>query len=182
LKDLFIIKKYSRSVIELIPADKYDACLSDCQNLIKIFSEYTDLVEVLNTELIREGKKKELCIDLARNLEFSDMWSKLFLLLIHNGRFNKILQIITSIQHGIYLKMNTVIVKLHLARKQDDQTVKRIIAYLKKVINKEVIAEIQYNKDLLGGFYAETDTMIVDGSLKNNLMRFANLKQQKQFK
>ena len=178
MKDLLIVKKYAKSVVEIITEDDFDACLRDAKILKELFAEQAKLVTILDTRLVSREQKSEFISAIKPGLQFADMWEKLFYLLIHNDRFHQIINILREIEQQIYHKQNSLIVKLKLARKQDKATTTKIITYLEKIFQKKVLAEIEYEPELLGGFYAETDNMIVDSSLQNNLKIFVTKKQQ----
>ncbi|MDP8220802.1 MAG: F0F1 ATP synthase subunit delta [Candidatus Stygibacter frigidus] len=180
MNDLLIIKKYAQSVAEVMEHDELQICLKDVKILKDIFVEQPKLIEILKTRLVSKQQKTLLIQDVVNELHFSEMWEKLFLLLIHHLRFHQIVNILKELESEIYYKQNTLIVSLKLAHKQDKSTTDKIIAYLEGIYKKDVIAEIEYDPELLGGFYAESETMIVDGSLKNNLKIFVTKKQPKQ--
>jgi len=180
LNDLLIIKKYAKSVAEVIEHEEYHICLNDAENLKALFIEQPELIEILKTSLVSKEQKTLLIREVIDNLHFSEMWEKLFFLLIHHNRFHKIVNILKELENEVYKKQNALVVSLKLAHKQDKSTTDKIIAYLEGIYKKEVIADIEYDPELLGGFYAESETMIVDGSLKNNLNIFVTKKQPKQ--
>ncbi len=182
MKDSFIINRYARSVVEVLDKEAYKDCLKDIALLEAIFTEQPQLIEILQTRLVRKNKKTTIIDALTEELNLKEMWKQLFFLLIQNGRILQIVNIIREIENHIYEKQNVVCVKLKLARELDQEITDRIIKYLEKVLQKEVIAEIEYNEDILGGFYAETGNMVVDASLKNNLRKFVNYNQQNKFK
>ena len=180
MNDLLIIKKYAKSVAEVIDHEEYQICLKDAKNLKALFIDQPKLIEILKTRLVSKQQKTLLIQDAVNNLHFSEMWEKLFFLLIHHMRFHQIVNILKELESEIYNKQNALVVSLKLAHKQDKSTTDKIIAYLEGIYKKEVIADIEYDPELLGGFYAESETMIVDGSLKNNLNIFVTKKQPKQ--
>ncbi len=182
MKDLFIIIRYARAVVEVLKKEDYADCLKDTSLLNTIFTEYPQLLEILQTRLVKKNKKTSMVDAITQELHFSEMWNKLFILLIQNGRIIRIVKILQEIENCVYEKQNILSVKLELARKLDKENTDRIIKYLEKVLKKDVIVELEYRKDILGGFYAETKDMIVDGSLKNNLQKFVNYNQQNKVK
>lgn len=179
MKDLFIIKTYANSVVDLIPVEKYEDCLNDLSILKKAFENQPELIEILHTRLVSKKKKEDICHELTSKLNFPQLWQKLIFLLIHHDRLKKVTGILTKVENNIYQKLDTIVVNLKLARKQDKSTEKEILNYLAGVFGKNIKADISYDKSILGGFYAETDNMIVDGSLRNNLNKFVNSIQNK---
>jgi len=178
LKELIIIQKYAKSVVEIINKDQYENCLKDIGLLIDIFHKQPQLIDILHTKLVDKSKKTELIKQLTGDLYHSDMWKKLFELLISNYRFYMIDQIISAIKHNIYQKQDILVIKLILAHPQQKEVTDKIIKYLETVFKQKVIPEIEYDKTIIGGFYAETTDMIVDGSIRNNLYKFVNISQK----
>jgi F-type H+-transporting ATPase subunit delta len=180
LNDLLIIKKYAKSVADIIDQKEYQLCLKDAEALRALFIEQPEFIEILKTRLVSKEEKTLLLQEVLKNLHFSEMWEKLFFLLIHHTRFHQIVNILKELEKEIYSKQNALIVNIKLAHKQDESTMDKIMTYLKGIYKKDIIAKIEYDPELLGGFYAESDTMTVDGSLRNNLKIFVTKKQPKQ--
>ena len=178
MKELIIINKYAISVVEVIKKDHYGNCLRDAELLMNIFHKQPHLIDILHTKLVDRSKKADLINQLTAELYHSEMWKKLFELLISNYRFYMIDQIISAIKHNIYQKQDILVIKLILAHPQQKEVTDKIIKYLESVFKQKVIPEIEYDKTIIGGFYAETTDMIVDGSIRNNLSKFVNISQK----
>ena len=53
---------------------------------------------------------------------------------------------------------------------------KDIIKVIKNVLKKDVILDIEINPEIIGGFIAQTESLLIDGSVKNNLIRLTKIR------
>jgi len=65
--------------------------------------------------------------------------------------------------------------------KSDEKTLietakKAAKAVIGENLNKDIVLNLVINPEILGGFIAETDSLRIDGSIKNNLIKFVNMK------
>jgi ATP synthase F1 delta subunit len=178
LKELFIINKYARCVVEILSVSEYDDCLTDIGILRDAIHQQHEFIELMHTRQLKFHKKTAMVEALTSDLKLNDMWKQLFLLLIKNSRFLKIDLILSEIRKQIYAEQGIMTAKLKLASKQDENTTKKIGKYLEKILDKKVLISIEYDKKILGGFYAETESLIIDGSLRYNLKKFVNNRQK----
>ena len=50
---------------------------------------------------------------------------------------------------------------------------------LKDILGKDVILDVKINPEILGGFVATTNSLLIDGSIKNNLVKLLKVKSKK---
>lgn len=172
MKEQVVIKKYASALVESFTEENYKELLGDIDLLETVFSGEEKLLMLLQSHLVDKKEKEQILNEIVKELKFSTIWKSLFLLLIKNNRFNLFPQILSSAKDVIFKKQGKLKLKLKLARKQDNETLDKILQFLKTKLHKEIIAEIEYDKSIIGGFRAETDDMIIDGSIQNNLKKF----------
>jgi len=172
LNDKIIINKYASAAAAAFPEIELQNALDDLEILKNVFNDNQKLIHLLQSHLISKTQKNEIIDNIVRDLSQKSVWHNLFLLLISNFRFIMILQIISATQKFILAKHGKIRVSLKFAQQQDEETISRILEYLKKVLHKNIVADIEYDKSIIGGFLAETEDMVIDGSIQNNLNRF----------
>jgi ATP synthase F1 delta subunit len=175
LIDRVIINRYAFAVAHSFQEFEYQPALEDIETLKVVLSDNSDLLYILQTDLTSENQKIELIELVTNKLNLKTIWQNLFFIMIKNSRFFLILPVIVATRREIYIKQGKLPILLNLARQQDDETLPEILEYLKKIIHKDIIPEIEYDETLIGGFRAETDDMVIDGSIRNNLQRFIKM-------
>lgn len=180
MKDKVVIKKYAFAASDSLEGQNNDLVLQELKILSEVFQDNKKLVFMLQSHLTSKQEKNEVIKSIVADLEYKDVWEKLFLLLIKNYRFHLICDIITEIRTYIYDIQNKRTVIIKLAKKEDQEVIPQILIYLKKILKKEIVAEIMYDTSIIGGFRAETEDLIIDGSILNNLKRFTQLNTKNQ--
>jgi F-type H+-transporting ATPase subunit delta len=80
--------------------------------------------------------------------------------------------IIDDLEHLILDSKNTAKVILKVAHKQSEETINAIKSQIREILQKEIILEIITQPEIIGGFIAETKSLQIDGSVRNNLEKF----------
>ncbi|MCF7919341.1 MAG: ATP synthase F1 subunit delta [Candidatus Cloacimonetes bacterium] len=172
MNDKIIINKYASAAASAFPETELQHALEDLNILRTVFTDNQKIINLLQSHLISKLQKNEIIEQITGDLHQKSVWQNLFLLLISNFRFTLILHIISATRKFILAKQDKINVSLKFAQQQDEETVSRILEYLKKVFHKNIVADIEYDKSIIGGFTAETEDMVIDGSIQNNLKRF----------
>lgn len=133
--------------------------------------EEKNLIRILESILTPYKQKIELVKLVSNNLE-NKIWFNFFKILIQKQRFGLLNFILNQIESAIYREQKVKRIKLTLARKHKNKIINSIKAFLRPIYNKDLIFELHYNKDLMGGFIAESDSLTVDASIKKNLEKF----------
>lgn len=179
MKDQVIIRKYASALVDSFNEKDFDDLLEDINCLDEVFSTEKKLPLLLESHLIDKSKKDTLLNELTEQLHNQKIWKNFFLLLIKNSRCLITPFILLSARESIYEKQNKLQLQLTFARKQNQETLDKILLYLKNKLNKEIVADIKYDQSVIGGFRAETIDMIIDGSIQNNLKRFVQASKKK---
>ena len=113
----------------------------------------------------------KIALDMTQNLKNTNMWKNLFGILIKKHRFNIITDILQDMENMILDKKNQIKVELTIAHDLPETVLDSISAKLKDILRKDIILETKIDPEILGGFVATTDSLLIDGSIKNNLVR-----------
>ncbi len=172
MKDFEVSKRYAKAFIELISVDEHAELLEDIRGLQEILTENPEIIRSVHLMILSHPRKKKLVTALAENMNFAERWQSLFMLLVQKRRFSSILTILECMEDTILQENNRVKVTLSVARKHDDQTMQNITRLLEDILKKKVEFKTRVRPELIAGFHAETSSLIIDGSVKNNLERF----------
>ena len=62
-------------------------------------------------------------------------------------------------------------VLLKIARQQSDEMIAKISVKISDILQKKIVLTVQIQPEIIGGFVAETESISIDGSIKNNLIK-----------
>ena len=79
-------------------------------------------------------------------------------------------------ENEILASKNQVKVELSVAHQLPDNLLDSISIELKKILEKDIILKTKIDPEILGGFVATTDSLIIDGSIKNHLIKLLKMK------
>ena len=175
MKATLLAIRYAKAVLANLSPDGYDSFLNDIHRLQEILAIHTDIISSLDSFLYPPRKRIALAKELTTDLKHSSIWKNLFIILVNKHKFSIITVILYSLEELVLDKNNTVKVNLTLAFEQSDNIVNEIKQYVKSILKKNVIFKVTVNPVIIGGFVAETDHIRIDGSIKNNLVKFAQL-------
>ena len=174
MKNKLIAKRYAKAVMENISEDS-TSFLNDIILLKKFFSDNPEAVQTADSLLYSINKRIEIIKEIARISHNQKIWNNLFQLLVQKHKFIIIREILTELESTILENKNQEKVHLKIAHKHPDEILKKLEAIISNIIKKELILEITIDPEIIGGFVASTEALVIDGSIRNNLIKFKNI-------
>jgi F-type H+-transporting ATPase subunit delta len=172
VKNILLARRYSLAIYKSIERDKHDSILKDISALRVVFAQYKDLIKNTDSYLVAIEKRIAVAQTIADTLTNKEIWKNLFDILIKRHKFSVIPLIIDDLEHLVLDSANKAKVLLKVAHKQSDETITKIKSKISDIIEKDVILDIVTDPQIIGGFIAETESLQIDGSVKNNLEKF----------
>ncbi|MDY6916139.1 MAG: ATP synthase F1 subunit delta [Candidatus Cloacimonadota bacterium] len=179
MKHKLIAQRYSRAILKLIDEKEFSKLYDDVRSLQQICKEIPEQLKILDSMLISFSKRKVIGEELCKNLKFKQIWKNLIHVLIHKHRVEILPDICDEIENHILSIQNKQKVTLKVAHKHPQETIDIIVERLRKILQKEIILNLVIEPKIVGGFMAETESLRIDGSIKNNLIKFVNMKSKK---
>ena len=176
MKTKLLAQRYSRAVMKSVSEESYDSLLTDVNALEQLITSENELFTKVGSRVLALPKRKELIGILVEQLILKELWSPLFDLLLHKQRFNALPDIVQDIENVIYESRNMIKVVLKLAHQHESETMDRIKTMVSDILKKDVVWELEIVPELIGGFVAEAESIHIDGSIRNNLIKFKNMK------
>ena len=164
-----------QSPIRLIDVSLFSSILKDIESLDKIFSDFPQSISIIDSFLYPIKDRLEIVQKITNSLENKEIWSNLFNLLIKNHRFSLILAILSDFESTILLLKNQLKVNLKIAYQHSPETIEKIKNKLENLFKYKIIFKTTIDSTIIGGFIATTDSMLVDGSIKHNLIRLSKI-------
>ena len=179
MKNKLVAQRYANAVIMNVNEDLYASLLDDVTILNQIFASSPESIKIIDSFLLSIPKRIELTKDITAKLKNTNIWKNLFEILIKKHRFSIILDILKEIEIFILHSRNQIKVVLKIAHSISNETLEKIKSKIVKILKKDIVLNIQITPEIIGGFVAEAESIHIDGSIKNNLIKFINIKSNK---
>ena len=171
MKNLAIARRYAKALIligkEDGQAEQYRKELGGVSGLM---DKGTELEQAICNPLYHaEGRRKVLQTIIGK-LDLSKVMTSFLLLLFDKGRIGYINSINEFYQEFADELKGVAQAKLVSARELSSQAVDKIRAALSKMTGKEITLDIQQNPDLIGGVVTKIGDLVLDGSIKTQLV------------
>lgn len=179
MKNKLIAQRYANAVIMNVNEDLYTSVMDDVYILNQIFASSPESIKIIDSFLLSIPKRIELTKDITAKLKNTNIWKNLFEILIKKHRFSIILDILIEIEIFILYSRNQIKVVLKIAHSISNETLDKIKSKIVKILKKDIVLNIKITPEIIGGFVAEAESIHIDGSIKNNLIKFMNIKSKK---
>ncbi len=179
MKNKLIAQRYANAVIMNVKEDLHTSLLDDVSVLNQIFAYSPESIKIIDSFLLSIPKRIGLTKDITAKLRNTNIWKNLFEILIKKHRFSIILDILKEIEIFILHSRNQIKVVLKIAHSISNETLEKIKSKIVKILKKDIVLNIQIAPEIIGGFVAEAESIHIDGSIKNNLIKFINIKSNK---
>lgn len=171
MRNKLIAQRYAKAIILNMEDRMLDSLLEDINSLNAIFSQDPSLIKSFDSFLYPLKKRIDLALNVADKLNNKNIWENLFQILIEKHRFTIILDILIDLEERILDSRNQIKVSLKIAHEQTDNILNDIVAVIKDILKKDVVLDIEIDPEIIGGFIAQTNSILIDGSIKNNLVK-----------
>ena len=174
MRNKLIAQRYSKAIILNMEKRLLDSLLEDTSSLKTFFSQVPSLIKSFDSFLYPLEKRIDLALDVADKLNNKNIWKNLFQILIKKHRFTIISDILYELEENILDSRNQIKVSLKIAREQTDKILNDIAEVIKDILKKDVILDVKIDSSIIGGFIAQTNSILIDGSIKNSLIKIKN--------
>ncbi|MCK5051325.1 MAG: ATP synthase F1 subunit delta [Candidatus Cloacimonetes bacterium] len=179
MKNILTAQRYSQAIVSGLDDKDINSILADVEIMSSSIKTEPELVDAVNSYLFPQDKRLEIALSMTLKLKNTELWKNLFGILIKKHRFNIVIDILQDLENKILDKKNQVKVELTIAHDLSEDVLDSISVTLKDILGKDVILDVKINPDILGGFVATTDSLLIDGSIKNNLVKLLKVKSKK---
>jgi F-type H+-transporting ATPase subunit delta len=176
VRNKLIAQRYSKAVILNMEDGMLDSLFEDINSLKAIFFQDPSLIKSFDSFLYPLKKRIDLALNVADKLNNKNIWENLFRILIKKHRFTIILDILIDLEERILDSRNQIKVSLKIAHEQTDKILNDIVKVVKDILKKDVVLDIEIDPEIIGGFIAQTNSILIDGSIRNNLVRLIRIK------
>lgn len=176
MRNRLVARRYADALLKNIEEQHFTSFRQDITNLKQVFAEDPEYVKSINSLLFPLQKRLELALEISHNLNKRQLWGNLFEILVRKHRFNIIDDVLLELEDEILLKDNRVKVQLTIAHEHPQKVLESISKVIKNVLKKEIELTIKIDSAIIGGFVAQTESLLIDGSIRNNLAKLKKVK------
>lgn len=176
MNDILVAKRYSQALMSGLNKNEIDSILMDIELMSRSLRKEPELADIINSYLFPLNKRMDIALGMTDKLVHTKIWENLFKILLIKHRFNIITVILKDLERKILKEKKQVKVNLIIAHKLQKSMLKVISEKLKDILHRDVILDVNIDPDILGGFIASTESLMIDGSIKNNLVKLLKIK------
>ncbi len=172
MKQHIIADRYAKGMISLFSLPQFRDLRIDISFLLKDLRENVELNSFLSSPLIKATEKMKLFKEISATLHFEERWNGLVQLLIKNNRESHFETILEEIDRMLLEQLNLCKVTIKVAHEIDDNLKAEIEDRVSGYLHQKIIPTYEIDLSIGGGFIAQTDSRIIDASLRHNIDRF----------
>jgi F-type H+-transporting ATPase subunit delta len=167
-----VAKRYAKALVALASQHGRLAETGDqLKRLTRLIDDTPELKSLLYNPSVSRQFKEELITDLSQRLRIGPIETNFVRLLLEKGRLPDLPQIVElyeelaeEAQNRLRVRVKTVI---PLTPELEAEVRRRFAQYT----SKEIIIEQEIDPTLIGGIIAQMGSLILDGSIRNELLR-----------
>jgi len=173
VKNLVIAKRYSRALFNLAEEGKaIEQYGVELDGFCELLSELPDLGNALRNPLYPEAVKTKIFNKVAKKLKLSPVIKNFLMLLIDKNRIQHLSEIKDFYHKLIDENSNIARAQVKAAVELGQGDLDLIAATLEKKIGKKIVVEFEQDPSLLGGVFAQIGDLVLDGSVRRQLLNF----------
>ena len=146
---------------------------ADFQNLDIFFNESSELTDYLNSPVVSQEAKREV---LAKTLksQINTETFKFLMVLVDRDRINVLGAVINNYLELVYQAASIKMIEVSTASEFTNSQKETLIQKLKELTNaREIRLITTIDPSLIGGFLIQTESKIIDFTVKNQLQQLA---------
>jgi F-type H+-transporting ATPase subunit delta len=173
VKNQVIAKRYSRALFNLAQEQKaVEQYGTELDGFCQILQDMPDLDSALRNPLYPEAIKKTLIEKVMSQLELSPIMKSFLRLLVEKRRMHHLPEIAEYYHRLIDDYSNIARAKVKAAVRLVGNEIQEIAAALERKIGKKIVVEFEQDPSLIGGVLAQVGDVVLDGSVKRQLLNF----------
>jgi F-type H+-transporting ATPase subunit delta len=173
VKNLVIAKRYAKALFNLAQEDgKVERYGEELDGFVRLLGELPDLANAIQNPLYTEAARKLVFQTVADKIGLSAILKSFINLLIEKKRVQNVAEIAEYYHKLIDEHANIARARIKAATQLDEGVVQEIAQTLEKMTGKKVLVEFQQDSSLIGGVVAQIGDLVLDGSVKRQLIHF----------
>ena len=171
MKNLAIARRYAKALLLI---GKEDGLTEDYRQelagVADLLSQEAQLAATISNPLYKAGERKQVLQMTIEKLNLSKVMSSFLLLLFEKGRIGFIASINDFYQALADELKGVARASLVSATELTEDTIDKIRTALSKRTGKEIVLDVQQDPSLIGGVVTRIGDLILDGSIRTQLL------------
>ncbi|MBN1948609.1 MAG: ATP synthase F1 subunit delta [Candidatus Cloacimonetes bacterium] len=174
MKEILLARRYVKAFLGNVRPQDYEKLHNDINLLQNFLNNNSDTIKLLDSMLYPLTFRQKFVREISKILELASLWENLFQILINRHKFGLIDEILDEMEKALFRIQNMIKVTLKTAREHTPETIENIRNMIENRLNCKVIFRQVLDPEVVGGFVAETESMLIDGSVRSILLEFVN--------
>ena len=173
MKNLIIAKRYAKALFNLAQDDgKVQQYGEELDGFVRLSGELPDLANAIENPLYTEAARKSVFQSVAGKIGLSPILKSFINLLIEKKRVQNIGEIADYYHKLIDEHANIARAQITAAVQLDENVIQEIAKTLETMTGKHIVVEFQQDANLIGGIVAKIGDVVLDGSVKRQILNF----------
>lgn len=165
-----VARRYAKALMVLAAeGDRRAAVAEELEAFGRLLAAEEELAAFLLRPWVKGSEKETVVRAVAERAGLSRLTRDFLGVVGHRGRLDLLPEILTAYRQQVDAAAGRARARVRAARPLDEAERERLRGHLAERLGKTVVLEVTEDPDLLGGFVAEIDSLILDGSLKGQL-------------
>ena len=171
MKNLAVARRYAKALMLIGKNDgQVEKYRKELHTISGLILQEPSLEEAICNPLYNARNRKKVLQNVIERLDFSKVMTSFLLLLFDKGRFGFINSIKDFYDELADDSMGITRASLVSASELSSDTVDKIRTSLVEMTGKEIILEVGQDPELIGGIVTRIGDLVLDGSLKTQLL------------
>lgn len=173
MRNLVIAKRYAKALFNLAEQDKaIEQYGQELDQFVRLLGELPNLADGIENPLYPAAVRKSLFATVAENAGMTPIVRSFITLLVEKKRVQHIGEMADYYHKLIDEHANVARAQLRAATALSEEVVGGIAKSLEKMTGKKVVIEFKEDPSLIGGVVAQIGDLVLDGSVKRQLLNF----------
>jgi F-type H+-transporting ATPase subunit delta len=171
VKNLVVAKRYARALFSLaLEQDQVEPYGQELDRFVQLLREFPDLANAVQNPLYPEAPRRSLCLSVADKAELGPIIKNFIILLVEKNRVGHLAEISEYYHKLIDDHANIARAKVKAAVELDNGAIQKIAASLEQLTGKKIAIEFERDPELIGGVVAQIGDLVLDGSVRRQLL------------
>jgi len=173
VRNLVIAKRYAKALFNLaLESGQVDQYGQELDDFARLLQELPELADGIQNPLYPEATRKSLFYSVADRVGMAPIMKSFMNLLVEKKRVEHLASIAEYFHKLIDEHANIARALVSAPKKLDAKVVEEIAQTLEKMTGKKIVIEFKEDPALIGGVVAQIGDLVLDGSVRRQLLGF----------